>query len=73
MDMNLYIAQKLTEARMRDLRAASARPALLGSRRSGRLGIRAALGEALIRAGRWMLREHATSCPRRRRDAFAGR
>ncbi len=22
---------------------------------------------------RWMLREHATSCPRRRRDAFAGR
>ncbi len=73
MDMNPYLAQKLAEARLRDLRAASARAALLRSLRSGRLGIRAMLGEALIRAGRWMLREHATSCPRRRRVAFAGR
>ena len=73
MHMELYLAQKLTVARIGDLRAASARAVLLGTARPRRRGIRAAFGEALIRAGRGMLRDQTTGCPARRRDASAGR
>jgi len=73
MHMNLYLAQKLTEARIGDLRAASARAVLLGTARPRRRGIRAASVEALIRVGWGMLRDQTTGCPPRRRDASAGR
>ena len=58
MDSGTYILERLVESRLRDLRAASARAALLRSVRSGDRGFRVTLGEALIRVGRWMLRGH---------------
>jgi hypothetical protein len=67
MDMNIYVTEKLMEARLRELRAASERAALLGSARSGRGGIRTVLGRGLIQAGRWMLRGHRVT----RREARA--
>ena len=58
MSMNLYIAQKLTEARTRDLRAASARTVLPGAtgaapsgQRSARLPSRRARAAAGARHG----------------------
>jgi hypothetical protein len=59
MDLNSYGMEKLAEARLAELRAASARAALLASLRPAGHGARAALGEALIRAGRWLLRDGA--------------
>jgi len=73
MHMNLYLAQKLAEAPIGDLRVARARAVSLAAARPRRRGIRAAFGEALIRAGRGMLRDQSTGCPPRRRDASAGR
>jgi hypothetical protein len=70
MGMTLYIAQKLTEARMRDLRAASARTVLPGATGAAGSGKRLA---RLSPGRRGLLREHATACPGRRHDAFAGR
>ncbi len=61
MDMNSYGMEKLVEARLAELRAASARAALFESLRPKGHGARAALGEALIRAGRWLLRDGAVA------------
>jgi hypothetical protein len=61
MDLNNYAIEKLTEARLGELRAASARAALLASLRPERRGARAALGEVLIRAGRRLLRDRAVA------------
>jgi hypothetical protein len=57
MELNLYIAQKLAEARARDLRVAGARGALLTAARPGRRGFRPALRAVLVHAGRWLVRE----------------
>lgn len=59
MDTNTYVLEKLTESRLRDLRDAGARAALLSSLRARDRGFRVTLGEAFIRAGRWLLRGHA--------------
>jgi hypothetical protein len=56
MELNVYIAQKLAEARLRDLHAASARTAAVVSAHPGRGGFRFALRAALVGAGRWLLR-----------------
>jgi len=67
MSMNLYIAQKLTEARMRDRRAASARTVLPeAARGSGQRLARLSSRPARTAAGA------RTACPGRRHDAFAG-
>lgn len=61
MDLNSYGIEKLVEARLSELRAASARAALVTSLRPKGHGARAALGVALIRAGRWLLRDRAVA------------
>lgn len=61
MDLNSYGIEKMAEARLAELRAVSARAALLASLRPKGHGARAALGEALIRAGRWLLRDGAVA------------
>jgi hypothetical protein len=59
MDLNCYAIEKLIEARLAELRAASARSALFESLRPKGHGARVALGEVLVRAGRWLLRDDA--------------
>ena len=63
MDINCYAMEQLVEARLAERRADAARYALLASLKGGRRGLRAILGFALIRAGRWMTRR-AISSPR---------
>lgn len=70
MGMSLSIAQKLTEARMRDRGAASTGTALSGATGATGSGERVA---RLHPGRRGLLREHAAACSGRRHDAFAGR
>ncbi len=57
MDLNSYGLEKMVAARLGELRAASARAALLTSLRPKGHGARAALGKLLTGAGRWLLRD----------------
>jgi hypothetical protein len=63
MDFNTYVAEKMMEARLADLRAAGARAALLASARVGPRGVGPAVGGALIRLGRWLAQGEVVAGP----------
>ena len=63
MDVNTYAIEKLVAGRLADLRAASARVALLRSAQIGRRGVGVAVGAALIRLGHWLAPGEAVSAP----------
>jgi hypothetical protein len=52
---NVYAVEKIAAARLADLRATSARIALIESARGGRRGLGSAVGAALIRLGQWLV------------------
>jgi hypothetical protein len=52
---NVYAVEVLASSRLADLRAASARMALLHTARAGRDGWRPALGAVLVRLGTWLV------------------
>ena len=54
--MNIYVLERLVEAKLAEARAESARQALVASVRAGRPDRRAVIGLALIRTGRWLRR-----------------
>lgn len=54
MDASIYVVRQLAEAHLRELREASRQAALCQSLRRERRRLRVALGEALIRIGRWL-------------------
>ena len=54
MCMNVYVASKVAESRLSELRAERARIALLESLRGPRRPLAARVGAALIRAGEWL-------------------
>ena len=51
---NVYAVEKIAAARLADLRAASARIALIESARGGRRGWGSAVGTVLVRLGQWL-------------------
>ena len=59
MDCNLYAIEKIVAIRLADLRAARAQAALAESLRRPRRGPAAVVGAALIRVGRWLVRDQA--------------
>jgi hypothetical protein len=72
MDLNSYGLEQMVAARLGELRAASARAALVTSVRPKAHGARAALGTLLIGAGRWLLRDGAVAGGRARADRATG-
>ena len=56
MEFGDYITEKMAAARLGDLRAQSARVALLNQVRGSRIGMLPRLGIALTRVGRWFTR-----------------
>jgi hypothetical protein len=57
MDMDLYLATVMAQERLRDLRSAARRHALVSAARPARRPLRVVLGTALIRLGRMTLGE----------------
>jgi hypothetical protein len=69
MDMNIYVAEKLVEARLAEARAERHRIALAQSVRAAHRGMGAELGAALIRIGQWLTRGDAPVAERARAHA----
>ena len=57
MDVSDYVMEKMAATRLEELRAHSARLALLERARGGRRGLARRLGAALVRLGRWLVRD----------------
>ena len=64
--MNIYVVEKLVEARLAEARLERYRIALARSARAGQGGISATLGATLIRIGQWLVRGHAPVSERAR-------
>lgn len=64
--MNIYVAEKLVEARLAEARSERRLIALARSARAGHGGIGVALGAALIRIGQWLAGGHAPVSDRAR-------
>lgn len=62
MDFNTYATEKIVAARLDDLRAASARVALIQTAGSPR-GVGSAVGVALIRLGHWLAPDEPGAAP----------
>lgn len=54
--MDIYVLERLVKTKLAEARAEAAREALVASLRAGRPGLRAVVGLALIRTGRWLRR-----------------
>jgi hypothetical protein len=61
---NVYVLDKLAEARLNEMRAERAHVALLDSLRGPRRGLVERLGAGLIRAGQWLSGEAANGAGR---------
>ena len=62
MDFNTYATEKMVAGRLADLRAASARAALIQALGSPR-GVGSTVGSALIRLGHWLGADEAAAAP----------
>ena len=63
MDFNTYATEKIVAERLADLRAASARVALIESAGLGPRGVGPAVGSALIRLGHWLAPDEGVAAP----------
>ena len=59
MDLSDYVTEKIAAMRLEELRAQSARLALLDQARGGRRGLASRPGAVLFRLGRWLARDGA--------------